>query len=62
MAEEMRDLRALLDGHGSAEQIVRALKERYSSLEKEVTWPLLPAEFKLQAGHRAESLVAGRDP
>jgi len=54
MSEEIGELRALLSRAASAEEIMHALEEKYSSLEKQVTWCLLAAEFQLQAGRNPE--------
>lgn len=54
MAEEIAQLRELLDGARTAEQILRALNRRYSSLEDKTLWALLSTEFQLQAGRNPE--------
>jgi AcrR family transcriptional regulator len=54
MAQEMKELRALLDRSGSAQEILSALKERYSRLEKQVAVAMLSSEFQLQAGRHPE--------
>ena len=54
MAEELGDLESLLEDGGSAAQILAVLRQRYSSLEKQVVWCLLSAEFQLQAGRNPD--------
>jgi len=54
MSQELKELRALLDSSGSAREILRALKDKYSSLEKQVTLVMLASEFQLQAGRHPE--------
>jgi len=50
MSQEVKELRALLDNSASAQEILRALKERYSILDKQVALSMLSLEFQLQAG------------
>jgi TetR/AcrR family transcriptional regulator, transcriptional repressor of aconitase len=54
MSQELKELRALLDHSGSAQEILSALKERYSSMEKQVALAMLSSEFQLQAGRHPE--------
>lgn len=50
MSEELGELEQLLRGGGSIGEILLVLRQRYSSLEKQVIWCLLSTEFQLQAG------------
>ena len=54
MSQELKELRALLDRSGSAQEILHALKEKYSSLEQQVALAMLSSEFQLQAGRHPE--------
>ncbi len=54
MSEEIEQLRALFDLAGSAEETLRALKKKYTSLEKQSVWCLLSTEFQLQARRNPE--------
>jgi AcrR family transcriptional regulator len=54
MSEELQELQAMLDRGQSAPEMLRALKERYSNLDRQEVWCLLSAEFQLQAGRHAE--------
>jgi AcrR family transcriptional regulator len=54
MSRELRELRDLLDRGGSAREILSALKERYSSLDQQVTLSMLSSEFQLHAGRDPE--------
>ena len=54
MAEELKEVRALLERSSTAWEILAALKEQYSRLDKQVVWSMLSAEFQLQAGRDAE--------
>lgn len=54
MSQEMKELRALLSRSASAEEIVSALKQRYSNLEEQISLAMLSSEFQLQAGRRPE--------
>jgi AcrR family transcriptional regulator len=49
MTEELGELHQLLKGRSSLAEILLALRQRYSSLEKQVIWCLLSTEFQLQA-------------
>jgi len=53
MSQEIIELRALLDRIGSAQEILSAVKERYSGPEKQ-TLAMLSSEFQLQAGRHPE--------
>lgn len=54
MNQELAELRTLLARGGSAEEILRALKKRYSTLEDKELWSMLSTEFQLQAGRQPE--------
>ncbi len=54
MSEELGELEQLLRDRSSAGDILLALRHRYSSLEKQVVWCLLSAEFQLQAGRNPD--------
>jgi len=54
MSEELGELEQLLRGGGSIGEILLVLRQRYSSLEKQVIWCLLSTEFQLQAGRNPD--------
>jgi AcrR family transcriptional regulator len=54
MSEELSELEQLLRGGGSIGEILLVLRQRYSSLEKQVIWCLLSTEFQLQAGRNPD--------
>lgn len=54
MSQEMSELKALMETAGSRQEILGALKQRYSSLEKQISLAMLASEFQLQAGRRLE--------
>ena len=54
MSEELGELEQLLRGGGSIGDILLVLRQRYSSLEKQVIWCLLSTEFQLQAGRNPD--------
>lgn len=54
MSQEMSELKALMETAGSRQEILGALKQRYSSLEKQISLAMLASEFQLQAGRRSE--------
>jgi AcrR family transcriptional regulator len=54
MSKELGELEQLLRGGGSIGEILLVLRQRYSSLEKQVIWCLLSTEFQLQAGRNPD--------
>jgi AcrR family transcriptional regulator len=54
MSEELGELHQLLQERSSIAEILLALRQRYSSLEKQVIWCLLSTEFQLQAGRNPD--------
>jgi AcrR family transcriptional regulator len=53
-SQELASLSVLLETGGSAADILRALKKRYSSIDKDLTLAMLSSEFQLQAGRDPE--------
>jgi AcrR family transcriptional regulator len=54
MSDELGELRQLLQERSSVAEILLALRQRYSGLEKQVIWCLLSTEFQLQAGRNPD--------
>lgn len=61
MADEIADLQQALKESRSFQEVLAALKMRYSTLETQVTWCLLSSEFQLQAGRNPEFADAFAD-
>jgi AcrR family transcriptional regulator len=54
MSQEIADLEQLLKSTDTAEEILSALRKKYSAREDQMTWCLLSTEFQLQAGRNPD--------